>query len=277
MVAACSFAGMIWSRRRIHKHGVAALVGQGWLLLMVMVGLPYPVWAQNISFGSGIVISDEGHILTARHVVKDHAEVLVGPVANNRWLRAKVLKTDAENDLALLKSAKIGEPLSIADWQTVPIGLEVYAIGFPHPRQMGFTKKITQGIINSDHAGNRNPKNFQFSAEIQQGNSGGPLIAPDGLVVGMVQRKLNALKVAEKSEDLPQNVNYGLKSDLLIDFVRSAGLDVTVKPVNIEANARPYEIFRFGSKGVVSILVGVRQRPQTKDSELLQQPHEILR
>ena len=81
----------------------------------------------------------------------------------------------------------------------VPAGMDVVTIGYPQVAIQGLTPKITKGIVNSS-TGLRDDKNsFQFSAEVQKGNSGGPLIGPGGTVVGVVQSKLDALKLVWKS------------------------------------------------------------------------------
>lgn len=231
-----------------------------WCLLLLAFCLALPARAEApagkaaSSFGTGFVVSGEGHVVTAWHVIKDRKEVLVGPLGGNRWGRATVVKVDVENDLALLKGPRIGRPLEIADWAEVPVGLEVYAIGYPRPRLMGLSKKFTQGIVNGDRHDSGDEGFFQFSAEIQQGNSGGPVVAPDGSVIGVVQRKLDALKVAERSRDLPQNVNYARKSPALLKFLRDNGVAVGTRRVDLTVNPRPYEVFRRAEAGVVAVV-----------------------
>ena len=201
--------------------------------------------ANNLSIGTGFVVAD-GLMVTAAHVLRDKDSVWVGPIEPKRWLRAQVVKVDPLFDLALI-SVKLDAPaLSLARWSDVPNGLEVFVVGFPQPRLQGLSKKITQGLIN----GNRSDRNesfdsgyFQFSAEVQQGNSGGPILAPDGLVVGMVQKKLNALSVAEKTNDLPVNVSYGLKSSEIVNFLVGTPAQASVSSLSLRTVLRPYQVF----------------------------------
>jgi len=201
--------------------------------------------ANNLSVGTGFVVAD-GLMVTAAHVLRDKDSVWVGPIDGKRWLRAQVIKVDAAYDLALI-AVKLDAPaLSLARWSEVPNGLEVFVVGFPQPRLQGLSKKITQGLIN----GNRSDRNesfdsgyFQFSAEVQQGNSGGPILAPDGLVVGMVQKKLNALSVAEKTNDLPVNVSYGLKSSEIMNFLVGTPAQANVSSLSLRTVLRPYQVF----------------------------------
>jgi serine protease Do len=199
----------------------------------------------QVNIGTGFVIA-EGYLLTAQHVLRSYDSIWVGPIDGRKWIRAEVIKFDNQLDLALIKADINSPPLNFANWSEVPIGLEVTAIGYPQPKLQGLSKKITQGLIN----GNRSDRNesfdsgfFQFSAEVQIGNSGGPVLSPDGLVVGMVQKKLNALDVAERTKDLPVNVSYGLKSSEILNFLQGTPAAPQIKSLSLNTNLRPYQIF----------------------------------
>ena len=209
------------------------------------------------SFGTGFLVSSDGHFVTAHHNIKDKDQVLVGPIGpagSNRYVVAQVVRVDATKDLALLKTKLTGKPLRISPWSQVPIGLEVYAIGYPQIRIQGISRKITQGIINGDRTETGDAGYFQFSAEIQKGNSGGPLLSPDGSVIGVVRAKLNALSIAEKTKDLPQNVNYGIKSSTLLAFLKESGLPINTNSLNLQMKMRPYEIYRQASASVFFVI-----------------------
>jgi serine protease Do len=213
--------------------------------------------------GTGFVVA-EGYLLTALHVVRDPNSVWVGPFEGKRWSKAELVASDSALDLALLRAKFSAPPLSFASWSEVPVGLEVSVIGYPQPRLQGLSKKITQGIVN----GNRSDRNesfdagfFQLSAEISKGNSGSPVMSPEGWVVGMVQKKLDALSVAAKANDLPVNVNYALKSSELIAFLQKAGLTPLIKPLSAEHYQRPYKVFAQtqGSIWTVVVIKGLAQ------------------
>jgi S1-C subfamily serine protease len=211
----------------------------------------------QFSVGTGFIVA-ESYLLTAQHVLRNQDSVWVGPIDGKRWVKAEIIKYDNQLDLALIKAAVSGSALSFANWSDVPTGLEVMAIGFPQPRLQGLSKKITQGLVN----GNRSDRNesfdagfFQFSAEVQVGNSGGPVLAPDGLVVGMVQKKLNALNVAERMNDLPVNVSYGLKSSKLINFLEQSPAAPTVQNLSLSTVLRPYQLYEKTQASVVAVLV----------------------
>ena len=206
------------------------------------------------SVGTGFVVSAEGHIVTALHVIRDRPEVLVGPVQGNRWIAAKVVHTDARRDLALIEARITREPLTVADWGQVPIGLEAVVIGYPQPGLAGLRKKVTQGIVNGERRTASGPASFQLSAEVHKGNSGGPVFAPDGSVIGVVLQKQNALAIAEKTRDLPQNVNYALQSDELKAFLDEAGLRVTVRAPDLAVVPRTFQLYRKVESSVVAVI-----------------------
>jgi S1-C subfamily serine protease len=164
------------------------------------------------------------------------------------------VKVDAILDLALLHTKKNAPGLKLANWESVPIGLEVCSIGYPMLGFQGTSIRITQGIINSDEGASGQKKLFQLSAEVEKGNSGGPVIAPDGSVVGIVLSKLDALSVAEKIQDLPQNVNFALKTRPLLKFLEDTPVNVKGSDLNLSVRLRPFEILKNTEPAIVRIL-----------------------
>lgn len=234
-----------------------ALVSMALALPAARAQTPLPV-----SFGSGFVVSEEGYVVTAFHVIRDQPQILVGPLERNLWRVAQVVKVDETKDLALLKLRLARPALPVAEWKDVPIGLEALVIGYPQPRIQGMSKKITDGIVNGDRTESGDEGFFQFSAEVQKGNSGGPVLAPDGSVIGVVRAKLNALAVAEKTRDLPQNVNYALKSASLKQFLEAAGVPFVSRSPDLGARYRPFETFQQAQASIVAV-VG-RKLPEGK-------------
>lgn len=218
--------------------------------------------ASNSSWGTAFVVAP-GYVLTAYHVVQQRTQIRVGPVGTTstgalRWLAAELVKTDPVNDLALLKVAETPPALKLNPSPSIPIGLEAYVIGYPQPRIQGASRKITAGIVN----GYRNPSlkqpesgMLQISAEVSQGNSGGPVIAPDGTVIGMVQKKINSTRVAEKpSQDILINVNYALRSSQIVEFLRAEMIPVQTQSVLPNTVLRPYQVFEMHQQSVLAVL-----------------------
>jgi len=252
------------------------------LALVCLASIVYPVWSQgesqphasssptpaivaptptnnNLQLGSGFVIAD-GYVLTAHHVIMGRNNIFVGPVTTNRWVLAEVVKVDPKLDIALLKAKVVMPSLRFTNSMEVPTGLEVFVLGYPQPRVQGMSKKITQGIVNGNRSapGQTETHQFQISAEVAMGNSGGPVIAPDGSVIGMVQQKLNTQTIAERTKDFLVNVSYALKSEQLLKFLEDSPIaqevNSQVKRISLNTVLRPYQIFEQSQGSVVSVI-----------------------
>ncbi len=209
--------------------------------------------ADERSIATGFFVTDTGYIVTAYHVIANYKNINV-LVDRRRLLKAKVVKTNSDLDLALLKIQSITPFVYLSHSKGVPAGMDVVTIGYPQVAIQGLTPKITKGIVNSS-TGLRDDKNsFQFSAEVQKGNSGGPLIGPGGTVVGVVQSKLDALKISEKTNDLTQNVNFATKSAILLDFIRDTPGLPTTRPLQPEQPLKAIRIYLELENAIVPII-----------------------
>jgi TPR repeat protein len=170
--------------------------------------------------GSGILISNDGLIITAYHVIENAKGVAVK--TSKGAFNVRVLAADKPNDLVLLqiKDSK-GEftAAPLAPSAKVKLGQTVFTLGFPNSALQGFNVKMTKGEISSTSGIQDDPRQFQISVPVQPGNSGGALFDEHGNVVGIVVAKLNE-KVAKKfTGDSPQNVNYAVKSSYVFPLV----------------------------------------------------------
>lgn len=137
------------------------------------------------SLGSGVIVSSEGLILTNHHVIEAADEIEVA-LADGRTMPARVVGTDPETDLAVLKVDIKGLPaITFAQPGKVNVGDVVLAIGNP----FGVGQTVTQGIISAlgrSHLGINTFENFiQTDASINPGNSGGALVDTEGNLVGV--------------------------------------------------------------------------------------------
>lgn len=183
---------------------------------MICAGIP----AWGVSAGSGFFISDNGYFVTNYHVVAG-GKVFAVRTVNDKRYSAKLVRIDQANDLAILKLEGEFTPLPIDDSLPVKRGAKVVTIGFPHSDIQGVEPKVTEGIVNSLTGARDDPRYFQVSVQIGNGNSGGPLINMNGNVVGIVSAKLSANNVFAQSGDLVQNVNYAIKSNYLRELANS--------------------------------------------------------
>jgi len=160
--------------------------------------------------GSGTIVSADGHVLTAAHVVAGAGSVKVVTVRGTTT--AKVLRIDEANDLAVLKiSSGTFVALPVAPSRKIRLGQSVATIGFPNIQLQGFSPKVTKGEISSENGFGDDPRSWQISVPVQTGNSGGPLLDENGNLVGVVVAKLG-MTAARATGDLPQNVSYAVKS-----------------------------------------------------------------
>jgi len=149
--------------------------------------MPHKFKRELRGLGTGMIIDNQGHILTNNHVVggADKINVLL---ADGRQYDASVVGTDPKTDLAVIKIKADGEVphVTFGDSDKIEVGDWVVAIG--HPR--GLDQTVTQGIISAKHRqGILNPTSYQdylqTDAAINPGNSGGPLLDLEGKVIGI--------------------------------------------------------------------------------------------
>lgn len=170
-------------------------------LLRRFFGIPIPRQNRNIEpeerkvpqgVGSGVIVSEDGYIMTNNHVVsnergEDADEVLVR-LNNGKELEATIVGRDPLTDVAILKIEGNGLPkINIADSDLIKVGDVVFAIGNP----MGVGLTVTQGIVSAKNRsigiyGENGYESFiQTDASINPGNSGGALIDSEGRLIGV--------------------------------------------------------------------------------------------
>lgn len=137
--------------------------------------------------GSGVIVSAAGHILTNNHVVENADQILV-TLADKQQIKAKIIGTDPQTDLAVIQLEKVPDKLPVAFFgnsQKLRVGEWVVAIGNPY----GLSQTVTTGIVSAKGVHNRgitSYENFiQTDAAINPGNSGGALFNLSGELVGI--------------------------------------------------------------------------------------------
>ena len=138
----------------------------------------------NIGRGSGVIVTDQGHVVTNEHVIRGARQIQI-ITSDNVSFPATIVGTDAITDIALLKSNYNGEPIIFSDSSKAKIGDIVLAIGNP----FGVGQTLTQGIISRTNSGHitENPLDefLQSDAAINPGNSGGAMVNTSGKLIGI--------------------------------------------------------------------------------------------
>ena len=121
------------------------------------------------------------------------------------------------------------------------------AIGYPYHGLLTSDFTVTAGIVNSLSGLLNDTRFLQISAPVQPGNSGGPLLDTSGLVVGVVAEKLNALKFASATGNIPENISFAIKQGALRDFLdnsvvpyKTADAQKELKTAEVASAARAY-------------------------------------
>jgi serine protease Do len=191
---------------------------------------------KSSSLGSGIIISDDGYILTNNHVVEKGENIKV-QISDNKEYDAKIIGADPKTDVALIKiDAKNLRPIKMGDSDKIRVGEWVLAVGSPFSGSLSQT--VTQGIISAtgrSSVGLNDYENFiQTDAAINPGNSGGALVNLDGELIGMNSA------IASRSGGnqgigfaIPINLVNRIVEDLQADGrVTRAWLGVYVQPID---------------------------------------------
>jgi serine protease Do len=180
---------------------------------------------------TGFAISSNGYIVTNFHVVKDADSVYVQNVDGDPY-HAKIIATDAANDLAILKITdpafkSLGTlPYGFKRGQT-DLGEELFTIGYPKEDQV-----LSKGYLSSENGFKGDTVNYQMSMDVNFGNSGGPVLDSRGNVVGVISSK-------------PVGVSgsaYAIKSKYLIKSIQS---DTTVNKLTLSSKSKMANLNRM--------------------------------
>lgn len=214
--------------------------------------------------GTGFLVSANGHVVTNQHVVDGCVGDITGNLTGEAPATLRVVSTDETNDLALLQVPGTFKDVAKIRDKAVQSGDSVIAIGFPFHGLLTSDFTVTTGIVSSLSGLLNDTRFLQISAAVQPGNSGGPLLASSGDVVGVVAAKLNALKVVKATGTIPENINFAIKTGALRDF-----LDNSVVPYQIsdaKAELKTTEIARNARAFTFLISCKAKARETAKEA-----------
>ena len=179
-----------------------------------------PQQPQSTATGTGFVIDDAGHIVTASHVI-DGASSITISFEDGTTRTATLLGQDDATDVAVLKIEAEGlklHPLKLASSASLDVGDEVAAIGDP----FGYARSISTGIVSGVDRTIEAPNGFtvahaiQTDAALNPGNSGGPLLNAAGEVVGIADQ------IATGGTEQNAGVGFAIPIDLVTAVAREA-------------------------------------------------------
>lgn len=168
--------------------------------------------------GTGFVISSNGHVVTNHHVIDGCGEI-TGNLSGEAPVKLRLVSSDETNDLALLQAPSPFKEVAVIRANPVQTGNGVVAVGYPYHGLLTSDFTVTTGIVSSLSGIFNDTRHLQISAAVQPGNSGGPLLDLGGRLVGVVAAKLDAIKVARATGNIPENINFAIKVGALRDFL----------------------------------------------------------
>jgi TPR repeat protein len=208
--------------------------------------------------GTGFFITEDGYVITNEHVAGSGTPVRL--VTASGLIGAKLVKVDATNDLALLKAEGKFEALPVVTSRSVKLGTTAVTVGFPNVGLQGFAPKFARGEIASLAGPMDDPRFFQISVPLQPGNSGGALVDERGNVIGVVSAKLSASATLKATGELPENVNYAVKSSFLLGFLESVPEVAAKLKAPNTSDIQLAEVVERAKKAAVLLLVGDADR-----------------
>ena len=199
-------------------------------------------------YGSGIVVGKNHEILTDDHVISACTEIHIRDFAGNENFIPRVIARDTAADVALL-TGSFGGALKLRNTDPI-LGETVVTFGYPLTQILSSAGNLTNGTVSSTAGIQGNDKQFQISAAVQPGSSGGPVVDENGTVIGIISGGLNPFLVAANTGTIPQNVSFASK----MDVARSL----------MDRNAISYEIGGPGHSRVGTELASQLQRATVK-------------
>jgi Trypsin-like peptidase domain len=206
------------------------------------------VQAADLTSGSGAVIGANGEGLTNAHVVDNCTKITVR--SSSAASAAFLIGRDEINDLAVVRSKlPLSSIVAFREGGPVRAGDAVVALGYPLSGLLATTANLSVGNVSALAGLGDDSRYLQISAPVQPGNSGGPLLDGSGHLVGIVTAKLNAMRIARFTGDVPQNVNFALKAEVARTFLDSKGIsyqtarsEQQLSPADVGDLARPFTV-----------------------------------
>jgi hypothetical protein len=174
--------------------------------------------SKPVRTGTGFYINASGQMLTAAHVQRDC--VVLEARKDGKAFPVRQRAYSELLDVAVLDSSQAtSSALPLRNGEKLVLGESVTSVGYPLQGLLADSPNLTRGNVSSSGGIKGSYGQFQFSAPIQPGNSGGPVVSDNGELLGIAVGTLNAKSLVDKGL-LPQNVNFALDSNYVAQFLR---------------------------------------------------------
>ncbi len=206
--------------------------------------------------GTAFVVASNGILVTCAHVVDDADEIEI-QIAGKTY-SAEVLKLDSESDLAILKIEAENLPVvPVADSETVQLGMDVRAVGFPLSDVLGTDVKVTRGTVSGMTKRNGRTQ-LQIDAAVNPGNSGGPVVNSKGEMIGVTSAKLSGVDV--------NRVGFCIPANAVREFLKGSG--ATIEDSQVTEDLKGPELVASVAPAVAYVKVRSGPDPLAKHTEL---------
>jgi serine protease Do len=235
-----------------------------------------------VSFGSGVIISEDGYIVTNNHVIEDSDEVQV-VLNDKRTYTAKLVGADPGTDLALLKVESSGLPfISFGNSDVLKVGEWVLAVGNP----FNLTSTVTAGIVSAkardinilDNKSKYPIESYiQTDAAVNKGNSGGALVNLRGELVGINSAILSPSgSYSGYSFAIPINLVKKVVADITkFGEVQRAVLGINIQDVNSET-AKKYKLDKIEGVLITGVNAGgAAQEAGLKEGDVIVEVNKV--
>ena len=205
--------------------------------------------------GSGVILNDGKWIITNRHVIDGSKYIIVrNGLGKVREVETVEVPSNKDIDLALLKLKNpypSNYSLSIGDIKSPKPGEQIYVMGYPMSSILGrYNPSISEGIVSKTSGFGEMAGEFQITAKMNKGNSGGPIFNDKGEMIGISVGKLNKSEVLKVDGFIPEDVNVGISGQVLTNF-----LNMPVKAnINESKIYNASEIYQYMRPSVVFIV-----------------------
>jgi len=214
---------------------VVTEIGPPWLLTSSDPGND-PGEPTLSSSGTGFVVSRNGHVLTNNHVIEGCSRTTF-QLRGGLPQEASLIASNATTDLALLKTSLATNPAMFRGPRRLRLGDEVIVYGFPLLGDLSSQGNLTYGIVSALSGLDDDLSRLQMTAQIQPGNSGGPVMNRSGEIVGVVVETANEDYFREQRGTDTQNLNFAVRDSLAVSFLDTNNVDYQLGTADGESMA----------------------------------------